>query len=505
MKLKTRNFAIESKEPRVILNSVDAEKEEIHPGDRVIINTKDITKIAIVDIADSLVSPGEIGILRSLQRPWIIEDNIEVNVSPLVKPKSLEYIKKKLIGQRLNEKEIYQIIEDIVDGRLSDLEIAAFVVAENTLDLSDEELTYLSRAMADTGEKIDWDRTVYDKHSIGGVPGNKVTLLIVPIVAAAGLLIPKTSSRAITSPSGTADTMETLADVSFTAEELKEIATKTNGAIIWGGGLNLAPADDLIIHVEHPLDIDPEPQLIASIVSKKLATGVDFLVLDLPMGRGTKLPSESEARRFAARFIKVTEKLGIKTAAAITYGTQPVGHAIGPALEAKEALETLMGSGPGSLIEKSTGLAGMLLEMAGIASPGNGKDIAYEILKSGKAYQKMKEIIEAQGGNPEIKPDELPIGDKQVIINAPNNGYITEVDNTGIKMTAVIAGAPLDKGAGVLLHAKVGYKVNKGDPLLTIYSNSSSRLEQAHKFVLQNNPILVESMILEKIGHFTKL
>ncbi len=505
MKLRTKIFEISSKEPRIIIHSKDAEREEIHPGNRVIVSTKTSSFVAMVDIANNLLEPGEVGILRSVQRPFEISDNIEVNILPLVKPKSLEYIKKKLKGQNLSEKEIYEIIGDIVNGNLSDIEITAFVVAENTLDLSDDELTYLSRAMADTGEMIDWDRTVYDKHSIGGVPGNKVTLLIVPIVAAAGLLIPKTSSRAITSPSGTADTMETLANVTFTAEELKEIATKTNGAIIWGGGLNLAPADDLIIHVEHPLDIDPEPQLIASIVSKKLATGVDFLVLDLPMGRGTKLPNESEARRFAARFIKVTEKLDIKTSAAITYGTQPVGHAIGPGLEAKEALETLMGKGPGSLIEKSTGLAGMLLEMAGIAPQGNGKDLAYEILKSGKAYEKMKEIIEAQGGNPDIKPDELPIGDKKVIINAPNSGYITNVDNVKIKLAATIAGAPLDKGAGVLLHAKVGYKVNKGDALLTIYSNSSSRLEQAHKFVLQNSPILVESMILEKIGHFAKL
>jgi AMP phosphorylase len=369
--------------------------------------------------------------------------------------------------------------------------------------MSMDEIEALTKAMVETGERIDFGRPAFEKHSIGGVPGNKVSLLIVPIVASLGVLIPKTSSRAITSPTGTADTMEVLAPVEFTAEEFREIALKVGGAIVWGGRLGLAPTDDIFIRVEHPLGIDPRGQMLASIMSKKLATGTKALVIDIPTGKGAKVESVEEAELLSSQFVELGRRFGVRVQCGITYGGQPVGHAVGPALEAKEALEALQGKGPASLIEKSAALAGMLLEMAGVATRGSGKDLAEEVLASGKALKKMREIIKAQGGDPKVKPEDIPIGQYTTDIRAPCDGYVTNVDNRSIKEIALAAGAPDEKGAGVLLHAKVGYKVEKGEPLMTIYAERESKLTEAYNVAMRTKPITVEGMLLRKIPDYT--
>jgi len=273
-------------------------------------------------------------------------------------------------------------------------------------------MTALTYAEARSGELFDFGPEVYDKHSTGGVPGNKVTLIIVPIVAAAGLTIPKSSTRAITSPSGTADSMEVLAPIAFNAEKLKSIVSKEKACIIWGGALNTSPADNILIEIERPLHMDPVGLMIPSILTKKLSLGVKKLVLDIPVGEGTKFPTPDNGKQFAYLFKEIAKNVGIETECALTLAHQPIGHAIGPGLEAKEALTLLMNysAGPNSLIEKSTDLAGILLEMGGKAQKGKGQSLAKEILRSGKAYEKMKRIIEVQGGNPELKPKDIKLG-----------------------------------------------------------------------------------------------
>jgi len=296
--------------------------------------------------------------------------------------------------------------------------------------------------------------------------------------------------------------MSVLAPVEFSAQELKSIASEINGAIIWGGGLSLAPADDAFITVEHPLRLDPEPQMIASILAKKLAVGTDFLVLDIPTGEGAKIATSEEARRLGNRFIDLGAKLGIKIRCGVTYGGQPVGHAIGPALEAKEALQTLEGTGPTSLVEKSTALAGMLLEMAGKAAKGNGQAIAREILQSGRALKKMKEIIEAQGGDPKIKSGEIPVGKYKQTITAPTDGYATHVSNAAINQIARATGAPGERGSGVVLYLKRGHNVSRGDLILDIYAERQTKLEEAYSLVAKLKPVLIEGMLLEEIPEF---
>ncbi|MHA1799513.1 MAG: thymidine phosphorylase [Candidatus Helarchaeota archaeon] len=410
---------------------------------------------------------------------------------------SMELIKKKMIGIELSESEIKTIIDDINSDKLNDVEIAGFLFAQASKLLSVKEIVSMINAMVDTGNRIQFSSNkIYDKHSTGGVPGNKVTLLIVPIIAAAGLLIPKTCSRAITSPSGTADTMEVLAPVQFNTSEMIEMVERNKGIIV-EANKDVCPVDYKIIKVERYLHVNPESQMIASILSKKVAIGVNKLVLDVPI-EGTKIPTLEEGQRIAKKIVNIGKQVNLEIQAGVTYGGQPVGNCVGPALEAREAIEALNFSGKiDSLVEKSVSLAGMLLEMNG-TQKDQGRKLAIDILKSGKAREMMLKIIEIQGGNKEIV-NEIQIGEYDTRIHASQDGYITRVNNLLLNRIAVLAGAPFDKGAGLKILGKRGDKISNGDILLEIFSESETKLTKATDYALKNPPIIVEGMLLEKI------
>ena len=502
LKAVVKDFEID--ENYVIVNRRYSEILEIKPGDRVIVsNVSSSNKktISIIIISDDLIEEDEVLIPRKIAEKMKVKNNEYVEIRQAHTPKSIDYIKEKLNGKKLDYPKIKTIIDEMVEGKIGKTEIMSFVLSEQFSDMNMDEIESLTRAIYESGEIIEFGKPTYDKHSIGGVPGNKVSLLIVPIIAASGLLIPKTSSRAITSASGTADTMEVLADVNFSVEELKRIVSKTNGALIWGGALNLAPADDIIIRVEKTMSIDPIPQMIASIMAKKLAAGIKTMVLDIPVGKGTKMMNIDNAINFARSFIELGNKVEIRVQAGVTYGEQPVGHNVGPALEAKEALKALIDpeNAPASLIEKSCSLAGLLLEMGGKAPLGMGYQLAKEILKSGKAYGKMKKIVEAQGGDPNITPNEIPVGEYKYEVYAPVDGFVTQVSNKAIVEIARAAGTPKDKGAGIILYVKRGRKVNARDKILEIYAERSVKLQDAISILENMPPVIIEGMLLKTI------
>ncbi len=500
--LNAKIIKIKTGEKSVILNETDAGEMMLHIHDRVSLK-KDLQKIvAIVDVSDSMVERGEIGIYEDFLPFFAVSDGDAIELSVATPPPSVAFIRKKMKGGTLNKEELHRIVKDTVTHSLSELEVAAFLMAEQYVGMNMDEVEHLTRAIVETGRTIDFGEAVVDKHSIGGVPGNKVTLLIVPIIAAAGLRIPKTSSRAITSPSGTADTMEVLAPVTFSLDALRKLLMDVGGYIAWGGSLNLAPADDLFIRIEHPLSIDPKAQMLASIMAKKLSVGVSTLVLDIPTGKGAKVEDFDTARALGNDFIELGRRLGIKVSCGITYGNQPVGHTVGPALEAREALLALTGKGPNSLIEKSTSLAGMLLEMNGVTPKGQGQAFAKDLLRSGKAYQKMQEIIEKQGGDPDVKPDDVPLGKLRYVVPAPIDGYVSSINNGAINAVAKAAGAPVCKGAGIMLHAKSGYAVKKGDPVLEIFAENEQSLKNAQMIALQRSAFVIEGMLLEELPGF---
>lgn len=494
MKLSTVFFDIEVDGLEAVLNEEDAGEMLVRPGDRVLIEGDGTQVTAVVEVTSGMVNRGEVGIVGRDDLPG------QVNVRSAPRLKSVDYIKKKMDGSKLSQVEIAEIIRDITAGQLSRVETTAFVCSSYMGSMDYDEVQWMTEAMVETGERIEFEEgPIVDKHSIGGVPGNKITLLIVPIVAAAGLKIPKTSSRAITGAAGTADVMEALAPVEFGVDEIKRITLDTGGTIAWGGATNIAPADDRIIEVEYPLSIDPKPQLLASVLAKKSAVGAEKVIIDLPVGEGTKLPSPEHAPDIAMDFIQLGRRLGMEVQCVTSYGGSPVGRTIGPLLEAKEALQVLEGSGhPRSLLEKSCEVAGVLLEMGGAASRGKGENVARRIVEQGQALEKLKEIIEAQGGDPDVTADSLTPGKHSWSVTADSGGYITQLDNRRIVSICRSAGAPRDRGAGVLLHKKVGDEVDRGETVFTLYSESGEKLEEAKKQFARHRPYMLEGMVLDR-------
>ncbi len=493
-KLKIKDMDISSGAPLVaIINKKDAERLDLHSLDRIKIKKGNKIETVVIDIAEShkAVKHGYIGVFEEVIKSLKLRPNDKVSVTLARKPLSLEFIKKKLDGKKLNAKEIDQIVWDIVHNKLSDVELTYFVSAcyTNVMDL--DETIMLTKSIVKHGTTLNLKKyPIIDKHSIGGVPGNRTTMLIVPIIAATELYIPKTSSRSITSPAGTADTMEVLADVSFSVDKMQKIVKKTKGCIVWGGALNLAPADDKIIKVERPLSIDAESQLLASIMAKKLSVGSTHILIDIPTGKGSKIESTAKAIELKKQFEIIAKKLGKKIKVILTDGSQPIGNGIGPALEARDVLNVLTNkNGPEDLKKKSVHMAGLILEMAGKAKKGKGEKLALEILESGKAYKKMIEIIKAQNAKV-TKSSQIKLGKYTYNYKSNKSGVIKSIDPMEISHIARVAGAPMDKGAGVYLHYKRGDRVKKGDVLFTIYAESDEKLGFAKEAIKGKNIVL---------------
>jgi len=482
MKLEIKDMDISSGGPLVgVLNETDAEKMDLHRGDRVKITRKGKVETVLLNIGESekAVGEGKIGLYEEVLDSLKLKHGDRVEMFPARKPLSIDYIKKKMDGLRLTKKEIYQIVWDIVHNKLSSIELTYFVAACYSNELDIRETTLLTKAMASYGDILKLKRhPIMDKHCIGGVAGNRTTMVIIPILAAAGVTIPKTSSRSITSPAGTADTMEVLAKVDIPIKKMKSIVEKINACIVWGGALNLAPADDKIIRVERPLAIDAQSQLLASVMAKKAAVSATHVLVDIPTGKGAKLLNERKALQLKKDFEGLAKRLGIKAKVIITNGKEPIGNGIGPCLEARDVLWVLKNDkkGPEDLKRKSLMMAGLMLEMAGKASRDNGFSLAKKILESGKAYKKMKEIIKMQGKRID-DPSKVKLGKVKYDVMAKRNGVVKAISNRAVSKIARVAGAPECKGAGIYLYKHVGDKVKKGDKLFTVYCHDKGKLE----------------------------
>jgi len=475
-----------------VLHMEEAEHLDIFASDRIRISKGKKSIVAIVDISESRkgIGPGEIGLFEEVLDYLDVKNGDSVNIEVERKPESIAHIKKKLKGMELNKHELDEIVRDIVANRLSDIERTYFVSACYIHELSLQETVNLTNSVVEHGGKLDFKKKyVLDKHCLGGLPGNRTTMVIIPIVAAAGYTIAKTSSRSITSPSGTSDTMEVLAKVEFSIKKIKEIVKKTNGCMVWGGTLDLASADDRLIRVEKPLSIDPEGIMVTSILSKKKADGATHVLIDIPVGKSAKIQNEKRALRLKKKFIEVGKRLGMKIKVIVTDGNQPIGRGIGPALEARDVLAVLQGGGPEDLKEKSVYMAGLLLEMAGVKE---GLKKAREILESGEAYKKMKEIIKAQEGRPEIKIEDIKLGKYKHEVVTKKSGKVKHIDNELIAKIARVAGAPQDKMSGVYMNVRLKDKVKRGDVLYTIYAKSKRKLEFAQDIVSSSGVIEVK-------------
>lgn len=490
--LKLRRMGIDTYFDPVVYMRSDchvcrSEGFEAHARVRITLGERSI--IATLNVAsDALLGGDEAGLSEFAWRALRAAPGAEAHISHAEPVASDSRLRAKVYGERLSDADMQAIIADIVHGRHSDLQLAAFVTACAGDRLDAAETIALTRAMLGAGERIRWPYAVVaDKHSVGGLPGNRTTPLVVAMVAACGVPIPKTSSRAITSPAGTADTMETLAPVALDVPAMRRVVEKEGGCLVWGGAVGLSPADDILIRIERALDLDSEGQLVASVISKKAAAGSTHVVIDMPVGPTAKVRSLAAAESLAARLRAAGAALGLSVRVERCEGLQPVGRGIGPALEARDVLAVLRGAAdaPQDLRARAMQLAGAALEMAGAASQGGGPALARAALDDGRAWLKFQAICQAQGG---LRMP--PTSTHRHTVEAVESGTVVRFDNRRLARVAKLAGAPSAPAAGIDLHVRLGDRLQRGQPLFTVHAEAAGELAYALEYLAQQGSII---------------
>lgn len=486
--LKPRRLGIDTHSEAVALlrkDSIISKAEGLASHNRILLSCGARLAVAtLYPVESSFLARDEIGLSDASWRMLepLHGSLVRVQHAPLVA--SFGRVRGRIFGTALTEQDFQQLIADIVAGRYSSIETAAFITACAASPLSESEICGLTSAMVANGERLSWGtEVVADKHSIGGLPGNRTTPIVVSICAALGLVVPKTSSRAITSPAGTADTMEVMAPVVLDEQELRSVVERENGCIAWGGAVALSPADDILIRIERALDIDSEGQMIASILSKKIAAGATHLVVDMPVGATAKVRSPEAADKLEQGLLAVAGRFGMRVRIVRGDGSQPIGRGVGPALEARDVLAVLQcqADAPRDLRIRSLELAGALLELTGQAADGAGAALAQTVLDDGRAWAKFQRICQAQGGM-----RDLPASSYRKLLVANSAGTVAAIDNRRVGRLAKLAGAPEDKAAGLELHVRLGDKVQPGSPLCTVHAEASGELAYAMAYAAAN-------------------
>ncbi|MBI1767177.1 MAG: thymidine phosphorylase family protein [Bacteroidetes bacterium] len=487
--LKVKSLGIDTYRENIIFMRQDCEvcrSEGFSSLTRIVVSFEGKSIVATLNVVNSdILHHSEVSLSVEAMKRLGVHDGDIVHVSHLKPIQSLKKVRAKMHGHLLDEFSYQEIIKDIAAGHYSNVELAAFITSCVSKRLTTSEITSLTKAMVMTGEKLDWgSERIFDKHCVGGIPGNRTTPIVVSIVAASGLMIPKTSSRAITSPAGTADTMETLTKVDLSLQQIRKVVEKEGGCMAWGGAVQLSPADDILISVERSLDIDSESQMIASILSKKISAGTTDIIIDIPVGPSAKVRSVKDAISLQHSFASVGQAVNLGIQVVLTDGKQPVGFGIGPSLEAIDVLHVLQNEKGASadLVNHALLLSGKLLEMAGKCGSGEGIVEAKQILQSGKAFKKFVAICEAQGGF--FQPKAAPFTKD---FPSERAGKIVGIDNRTVARIAKLAGAPKAPTAGIFFGAHLGKNIQIGEPLLTIHAESQGELNYAYDYARSNH------------------
>jgi thymidine phosphorylase len=488
--LKFRPLGIDTAYEHIVFMHVDCHvcrAEGFAAQTRVEVHARGTSLIATLNIiSNGLVAVDQISLSLGAQHALGVEEGDLVTVSHVPVLRSTSLVRAKIYGHKLDRAAMQSIIEDTVSGRLSELHLSAFVTACAGERLDIDETVALTEAMVSVGERLAWPYdTVVDKHCVGGLPGNRTTPIVVAIVTACGLVMPKTSSRAITSPAGTADTMEVLTPVNLDLPGMRRVVEQTGGCLVWGGAMALSPADDLLIRVERPLDLDSDGQLVASVLSKKIAAGSTRVLIDLPVGPTAKVRGIEAADRLGVRLTTVGRALGLEVRPVVTDGQQPIGRGIGPALEARDLLQVLRNdpNAPADLRERALLLAGHVLEMGGKAA--DGLALAREVLADGRAWAQFQRICAAQGGLREV-----PVAPLVQVVTAARTGFVSAIDNRVLARIAKLAGAPQSPTAGVDLHVHLDDFVQAGQPLFAIHAEAPGELRYACAFQITQPDVI---------------
>ncbi len=494
---KSKKLDVSAGDPLIVLmNEKDAIEEGFHIGTKAMLCWKDVCLYVTVDFTDSVVDPGELGLFNEVWEKYRIPSHDIVSLTISKPPESLDAIRKKIKGAKLGYDEIKKIMEDVSQRRLSTIEMTYFASTYYNPGFDDEEVYFLTKAMAETGTSFDFkngneDLVIADKHSIGGIPAKGVTPVLVPIIASCGLIIPNTSSRSITTPAGTSDMLEVVMPVILSKEKITEVVKKEKGCLVWGGGLDLAPADDILINIERPLRIESVDKFLVSIIAKKIPMQITKLIIDIPYGEGAKLETFEEVTEVEGHFEKLCSQFDIDVEVYKREAFGPDGNGVGPTLEIRDVLRIFERhpERPKNLESLIIDMTGRLLELAGVAKSGEGAPLARSKIENGEAGKKFWAIAIAQGAPKELTSDQLQLAPYTFDVDSEKNGIVSRI---GIRQTVDIAralGAPFVKEAGIYFHKTVGDNVKTGDKLFTLYAMNPERLE-------------LGKHLMEKVGEF---
>ena len=483
--LRIKNLDIgEDNDFNIVLNRKDAERLGVREGEIAVVGLGEVELYANVMESDSKVMEGEVGLFEEIWKQYGVDNGASVFLDIPEPSKSLEAISKKLLGHDLTQQDLEMIMSDVGSRKLRETEIAFFVSTFFNPGFNDNEIYWMTKGMAESGDILSFKgirgngELVADKHSIGGVAGKAITPTLVPILVAGGLIVPNTSTRAITSPAGTSDILEVVMPVALSKEQVMDVVKKTGGCMFWGGSLSISPADDVIINVERSLRIQEFQKVLVSIVAKKVSMGVTNILIDLPYGKGSKIERVDDVSMLDREFKKLFKKFNIQCETIKRVVKGPDGRSVGPNLEIREALRILEREE-----HKCVELEAVILEMATrlfestkVVERGKGKKFAQELLDSGKALEKFWEIAFAQGAVKKVESGDIRYGRLEYDLVSDRDGVVKSIDNTGLVSIARALGNPKIKEAGLYVHKMPGESVKKKDKLITIYATTENRL-----------------------------
>jgi len=413
--------------------------------------------------------------------------------------RAYDIIHKKRDGKKLTDQEIDFLIKGYTKGEIPDYQMSAWAMAVFFQGMDKEETAKLTKAMAQSGDNIDLSSITgikVDKHSTGGV-GDTTTLVLAPLVAACGAPVAKMSGRGLGHTGGTIDKLESIAGFSTSLSMDKFIdSVNQNKVAIAGQTGNLAPADKKLYALRDvTATVDSIPLIASSIMSKKIASGADAIVLDVKTGNGAFMKSYEGAVELAQTMVEIGQEVGRNTIAVVSDMDQPLGWAVGNALEVKEAIDTLKGEGPYDLTELCLTLGTQMLLLAEVANNSEeAREMLERAISDGSGLAKLKELIAKQGGNPEVvdNPDLLPQAKYSVEVTAPRDGYVQRIEAEEVGISAMILGAgretkesEIDLAVGLTLAKKVGDELAKGDAIATLYYNDETKVEEAKEILLK--------------------
>lgn len=497
--LKVKNLQIrDGEELIVVMNEKEAWNNGFTVYDKVELKIGWENIVANLDFSTNLVKYGELGIFQDVFERYDLKNNELISLRFTERASlSLQAIRKKMQWKKINEEEIYAIIKDISENKLTDTLMTYYVASSFFQKTTNDEMYVTAKAMADTGVTFTYPKgdIVADKHCIGWVPGNETTMILIPLLASLGIKMPKNFSKAITSPAATGECVSVLMNTEFDKKGIQSLIKKNNACLVWGWGLDLAPADDKIIQVSYPLSMQNIAKVVSSIMAKKYAMWITHSLIDIPVWPTAKVKNQKEAKEWKSKFEYVAKRMWMKMHVAITKAEQPIGAWIGAVLQVREVLRVLQRHElrPLDLENKAIELASDILKLVGIAHGSKAKKILKEQLDSGKAREMMQKIIKVQAypkgrknccvkWNPwNVKSEELILPKYSLSLKASSKEIISSIDMHHLNMICRTLGAPYDLQAGIYLEKKMWDSVSKWDVLCIFYSSDESKLDIAKK------------------------